>query len=105
MAYPGELTVIFKPHTYSRTEYFWRDFRSALELADHIILTDIYPAREDPIPGVTSENLAKAIGTKAIYSPDRQVPDVVDLYTHGAIIVMGAGDLEDIKDRLIRSEE
>ena len=105
MAYPGELTVIFKPHTYSRTRYFWRDFRSALELADHIILTDIYPAREDPIPGVTSENLAKAIGPRAIYAHDRQVIEAVDLHTYGAIIVMGAGDLAEIKDRLIRSDE
>lgn len=105
MAYPGELTVVFKPHTYSRTQYFWRDFRSALELADYIILTDIYPAREEPIFGVTSENLAKAIGQRAIYVPDRQVIETIDLHTYGTIIVMGAGDLSEIKDDLIRSEE
>ena len=104
MAYPGEVTVIFKPHTYTRTEYFWREFRSALELADHIIITDIYPARENPIPGVTAENLAKSIGPRAIYSTDHDIIDNVDLNTYGTIIVMGAGDLEDVKDRLIKAD-
>lgn len=105
MAYPGELTVVFKPHTFTRTEYFWREIRAALDLADYVVLTDIYPARENPIPGVTSENLAKSIGQRAIYSTDRDVIDTVDLHTYGTIIVMGAGDLEDVKDRLIRVDE
>jgi UDP-N-acetylmuramate--alanine ligase len=105
MAYPGEVTVVFRPHTYTRTEYFWREFRSALELADHIIITDIYPAREAPIPGVTAENLAKSIGPRAIYSTDHDIIDNVDLHTHGTIIVMGAGDLEDVKNRLIKDDE
>ena len=105
MAYPGEVTVIFKPHTFSRTQYFWREFRSALGLADHIIITDIYPAREDSIPGVTSENLAKAIGARAIYTTDKDVISAVDLHTYGTIIVMGAGDLQDVKDRLISHED
>lgn len=105
MAYPGEVTVIFKPHTFSRTEYFWREFRANLDLADYIILTDIYPAREEPISGVTSENLAKTIGPKAIYCPDREVITEVDLHTSGTIIVMGAGDLEDIKNRLIKHDD
>lgn len=105
MAYPGEVTVIFKPHTFSRTEYFWREFRSALDLADYVVLADIYPAREEPIAGVTSENLAKAIGPKAIYCPDREIITAVDLHTYGAIIVMGAGDLEDVKERLIKHSE
>ncbi len=105
MAYPGEVTVIFKPHTYSRTEYFWRDFRFALELADHIVITDVYPAREDAIPGVTAENLAKSIGPRAIYAKESEILTAVDLHTYGTIIVMGAGDLEDVKDRLIRGHE
>lgn len=104
MATRGEVTVIFKPHTYSRTEYFWREFRAALELADHVILTDIYPARENPIHGVTSENLAKAIGPRAIYTTDHDLLDTVDLHTEGTIIVMGAGDLEDVKDRLVGAD-
>ncbi len=100
-----EVTVIFKPHTFSRTRHFWREFRLALELADYIIITDIFPARENPIAGITSENLAKAIGPRAIYCKDGEVEEIVDLYTHGSILVMGAGDLEDVKNRLIRSGE
>jgi UDP-N-acetylmuramate--alanine ligase len=102
--YQDEVTVVFKPHTYSRTEHFWRDFMFALELADYIVITDIYPARENPIPGVTSENLAKAIGPRAVYAKDSEIIEIVDLYTHGTIIVMGAGDLADVKDRLIRDD-
>ena len=69
-----------------------------------MILTDIFPARETPIAGVTSENLAQAIGSKAIYAKDSEVLEAVDLNTHGTIIVMGAGDLEDIKNRLIKED-
>ncbi len=101
--YQDKVTVVFKPHTYTRTQHFWRQFRLALELADYIVITDIYPARENPIPGVTSENLVKAIGAKAVYARDVDVPEIVDLYTHGAIIVMGAGDLRDVKERLVKS--
>ena len=104
VAYPGRVTVIFRPHTYSRTEYFWREFRQALSLADHIILTDIFPAREAPIDGVTSQNLAQAIGAKATYAKDNEVIEAVDGNTCGTIIVMGAGDLEDIKNRLITED-
>lgn len=104
MAYPGRVTVIFRPHTYSRTEYFWREFRQALSLADHIILTDIFPAREAPIDGVTSENLAQTIGKKAAYVKDSEVVDAVDMNTYGTIIVMGAGNLEDIKKQLITDD-
>ena len=105
MAYPGEVTVIFKPHTFSRTAYFWREMISALELADYVVLTDIYPSRESQIPGVTSENLAKAIGPRAIYATDFEAISAVDLHTYGTIIVMGAGDLEEIKKRLLENED
>lgn len=103
MAYPGDVTVVFKPHTFSRTLYFWREMMSALELADYVVLTDVYPARENPIPGVTSENLAKAMGNRAIYATDLEAVSAVDLHTYGTIIVMGAGDLEEIKERLIKN--
>lgn len=105
MAYPGEVTVLFKPHTFSRTQYFWRETCAALELADYIVLTDVYPARENPIPGVTSENLAKAIGARAIYATDHEAISAIDLHTYGTIIVMGAGDLEDVKEKLIKKED
>ena len=74
----------------------------ALSLADHVILTDIYPAREEPIEGITSEKMALEVGDRATYCKDGDVVHTVDLRTHGVIIVMGAGDLEAVKDDLIR---
>ena len=54
--YPGRrLSVIFQPHLYSRTRDFAPQFAEALSLADEVFLLDIYPARELPIPGVTSK--------------------------------------------------
>ena len=54
--YPGrKLTAIFQPHLYTRTRDFADDFAKSLSEVDKLILLDIYPAREEPIPGVTSE--------------------------------------------------
>jgi UDP-N-acetylmuramate--alanine ligase len=58
----NRLLVLFQPHRYSRTQHLWDDFRRAFNLADVLVLTDIYAASESPIPGVTSEALAKAVG-------------------------------------------
>jgi UDP-N-acetylmuramate--alanine ligase len=58
----NRLLVLFQPHRYSRTQHLWDDFRRAFNLADILVLTDIYAASEAPIPGVTSEALAKAVG-------------------------------------------
>jgi UDP-N-acetylmuramate--alanine ligase len=58
----NRLLVLFQPHRYSRTQHLWEDFRRAFNLADVLVLTDIYAASEQPIPGVTSEALAKAVG-------------------------------------------
>jgi UDP-N-acetylmuramate--alanine ligase len=53
--------VLFQPHRYSRTQHLWDDFSRAFNLADVLVLTDIYAASEQPIPGITSEALAQAI--------------------------------------------
>ncbi len=99
-----QITVIFKPHTYSRTKSLWREFASSLSLADHIILSDIFPARESEIPGVSSAKLAEFIGTKAKYLPDSKIIEYIDLCTKGTVVLMGAGDLENIKKDIKRSE-
>lgn len=91
------LTVIFKPHTYSRTKALWSDFCAALSLADSVILTDVYPAREEAIEGVSSERLARDVGARAIYVPDSEVVSTLDKSTHGTIVIMGAGNLESVK--------
>ena len=87
------VTIVFKPHTFTRTRDLWDDFKRSLSLADHIILTDIYPAREEPINGVTSKRLAEEIGTKAVYANDSDIVDIIDYKTCGNIVLMGAGDL------------
>ena len=95
------ITVVFKPHTYSRTRSLWEDFVHALSLADSVVLTDIYPAREDPIRGITSRRLAESIGPSAIFSSDLDVIRVIDTMTDGVIAIMGAGGLDSIADSII----
>jgi UDP-N-acetylmuramate--alanine ligase len=58
----NRLLVLFQPHRYSRTQHLWDDFSRAFNQADILVLTDIYAASEAPIPGITSEALAKSIG-------------------------------------------
>ena len=96
------LTVIFKPHTYSRTKSLWNEFCGALSTADHVLLSDIYPAREEAMKGVNSAALAEAIGSKAKYCADDEILAQLDFYTTGAIVLMGAGDLEEIKRNIIK---
>ena len=96
------VTAIFKPHTYSRTEALWDEFCLALSTADHLLLLDIYPAREEAIEGVNSVLLAASIGTKAKYCTEENIFDLLDAYTTGAIVLMGAGDIEEIKRNIIK---
>src|SRR5881398_1663951 len=66
----NRLLVLFQPHRFTRTQHLWDEFCRAFNQADVLVLTDIYPAGEAPIPGVTSERLAHAIrgaGHKSVY--------------------------------------
>lgn len=96
----GKITLLFKPHTYSRTASLWQELCGALSLADYTIITDIYAAREEPIEGVTAENLAIGVGNNAIYLPDGDAAQYILEKTEGAIVLMGAGDLTEIKRKL-----
>lgn len=98
----GKITLLFKPHTYSRTAGLWQELCGALSLADQIIITDIYAAREEPIEGITAENLAIGVGKGAIYLPDGDAAQYILEKTEGAIVLMGAGDLTEIKRQLTR---
>ena len=97
----GSCTVIFRPHTYSRTKSLWDGFISAFCKADFTILLDIYPAREEAIEGVTSENLARDIGDSAVFAKPSEVARLIDERALGAVVVMGAGDVADICKELI----
>lgn len=97
----GELTVLFRPHTYSRTASLWDELCHALSLADRVVLCDIYAAREDPILGITSENLARDIGETATFIDENTAAEYILKNTRGTIVLMGAGDLGEIKKQLL----
>ncbi|HBJ19400.1 MAG TPA: UDP-N-acetylmuramate--L-alanine ligase [Clostridiales bacterium] len=89
----GGVTVIFSPHTYSRTAALFSDFVGALRTATSVVLLPIYPAREAPIPDITSEALAEAIGESAVVQSAADAVSYVVEHTEGAIVLLGAGDL------------
>ena len=90
------ITAIFQPHLYTRTRDFYKDFAEALGQLDEVILTEIYPARELPIPGVTSQliydNLKEGVKKQMIQKAD--VLDFIREHEFEVLIVLGAGDLD-----------
>ena len=90
-----KLTVVFQPHLYTRTRDLADDFASALSLADELILLDIYPAREKPIPGVTSQMLLDkvSVSNKRLFSKDELVASA-DYHDYDVLLMVGAGDLD-----------
>lgn len=91
-----KITAIFQPHLYSRTRDFYKEFAEGLSLADDVILLDIYPAREAPIPGVTSkliyDNLAPEV-TKRMCTKD-ELLDLIQNSDFDVLIALGTGDIE-----------
>ena len=90
------ITAIFQPHLYTRTRDFYREFAEALSQLDEVVLTEIYPARELPIEGVTSQliydNLKPGVKKELIRKDD--VLDYIKANTFDVLIVLGAGDLD-----------
>ena len=91
-----KITAIFQPHLYTRTRDFYKEFADALSQLDEVILCDIYPAREQPIPGVTSkliyDNLAEGV-EKSMIKKD-EVIDLVKSRDFDVLVILGAGDLD-----------
>ncbi len=92
-----KITAIFQPHLYTRTRDFYQDFADALSHFDEVILTEIYPARELPIEGVTSDlifnNLKEGVEKDTIKKDD--VLNYVNQRDFDVLVVLGAGDLND----------
>jgi UDP-N-acetylmuramate--alanine ligase len=90
------ITAIFQPHLYTRTRDFYREFADALSQLDEVILTEIYPARELPIEGVTSQLIYDNLkpGVKKQLIRKDEVLDLVKHRTFDVLIVLGAGDLD-----------
>ena len=96
--YPDRrLTVIFQPHLYTRTRDFAPGFAQALSLADEVILLPIYPAREEPIPGVTSEMILEQVTStkKCIYSKENLIRSI-ELSNFDVLLTAGAGDIANL---------
>ena len=91
-----KLTAIFQPHLYTRTRDFYKEFAEALSLLDEIILLDIYPAREQPIAGVTSrlifDELRPDMQRRMAHLSD--LPQIVQDGDFDVLVVLGAGDVD-----------
>ncbi len=89
--------AIFQPHLYSRTRDFYREFADALSLLDDVTIVDIYPARELPIPGITSKLIYDNLrpGMKKEMCHKEEIPDIVRRKDFDVLVTLGAGDIED----------
>jgi UDP-N-acetylmuramate--alanine ligase len=92
------ITVIFKPHTYSRTAGFFDEFARALSLADRILICDVAAIREKEISGITSEKLAEAIGEAATRVEEKGIKEHIP---DGVVVVMGAAELKPVCDEIL----
>jgi UDP-N-acetylmuramate--alanine ligase len=104
----NRLLVLFQPHRYTRTQHLWDEFCRAFNLADVLVLTDIYAASEAPIPGITSEALANAIreaGHKNVFYFRSMQEAIEKLLREGragdAILTIGAGNVSRASNELI----
>ncbi len=93
-----KVTALFQPHLYTRTRDFYKDFASSLSLLDEVILVDIYPAREQPIPGVTSELIYNNLrpGIKKQMCHRDEIIDIIKNNEFDVLISLGAGDIENL---------
>jgi UDP-N-acetylmuramate--alanine ligase len=92
----GRVIVVFQPHLYSRTAAFAEEFGVALDLADEVVVLDVYGAREEPLPGVSGALVAQAVSGPVHYQPDLSVAprQVASIARSGDIVItMGAGDV------------
>lgn len=97
--YPEKkVTVIFQPHLYTRTRDFYKEFAASLSLADEIILLDIYPARELPIEGVSSQLIFDCLENKAsaIMCKKEDLADIIANRKIEVLITLGAGDIDNM---------
>ncbi|MET8784772.1 MULTISPECIES: UDP-N-acetylmuramate--L-alanine ligase [unclassified Streptomyces] len=103
----ARILVVFQPHLFSRTQELGKEMGEALALADASVVLDIYPAREDPIPGVTSELIIDAARTagadvQAVHDTAQAPAVVAGMAKQGDLVLtMGAGDVTDLGPRIL----
>ena len=95
--YPGKkITAVFQPHLYTRTRDFMDQFAESLSEFDEIILTDIYPAREQPIKNIDSQALLKKIkSNRKLISKKSNLSSCLKNSKSDVFVIMGAGDISD----------
>lgn len=91
------IVLLFQPHLYTRTRDFMQAFADALRLADSVVLLPIYPARELPIEGITSEALAEIVSPTTVVLEPEEVLQFIKTIKNGVILTVGAGNI----DRLV----
>ncbi len=91
-----KITAIFQPHLYTRTRDFYKEFADSLSLLDEVILVDIYPAREQPIPGVTSQLIYDNLrpGIKKCMCRKEDILNLLSQKKIEVLITLGAGDID-----------
>ena len=106
----NRLVVVFQPHRYSRTQALWSEFGSAFAAADVLVLTDIYPAGEEPREGVTGRLLVDAVldagGPEPLWAPtlaDAFVALQGLLVPGDLLMTVGAGDVREVGDMVLES--
>ncbi|MBW2552646.1 MAG: UDP-N-acetylmuramate--L-alanine ligase [Deltaproteobacteria bacterium] len=106
----GRLVVVFQPHRYTRTRDLFKDFLTAFNQADLLLLTDIYPAGEDPLPGVNVETLCHGIrehGHKNVYyhpQKEETVEYLTKLLQPGDVVItLGAGNIWQLGEQLLQN--
>ncbi len=94
--YSRRIIAVFQPHLYSRTRDFFKEFARALDLADIVYVTDIYPAREEPVPGITGELIFTEVTKEKHYVADREnlAKEISKIArSQDMVVLMGAGDI------------
>lgn len=108
---PKRIVVVFQPHRYTRTKFLMNEFASCFNLADYLIVTDIYAASEKPIEGVCSQVLVEKIrdvkSGNVVYLKKEDIVDYVDQMVQSGDLVMtlGAGDVTHISDKIVERIE
>ncbi|HVM40156.1 MAG TPA: cyanophycin synthetase, partial [Acidimicrobiia bacterium] len=103
------VVAVFQPHRYSRTEALWRDFAGAFDDADVVVLTDVFPAGEDPRPGVSGRLVLQAVldagpTPRVLYVPKRaDVARYLRAFVRDGdvVLTLGAGDVNAVADDLV----
>jgi UDP-N-acetylmuramate--alanine ligase len=101
----GKIAIVFKPHTYSRTSFFLKEFCESLSLADKVYLCEISAIRELNSDGISSRDIVKAVGKKALYvENEKNIAKNIDTKEFSAIIIMGAAELSCVRNSILENK-